>query len=380
VAAGWFDYDNDGWLDLFVSNYVEWTPELDPGCRLQGKPYYCHPRVFRGIPNQLFHNNHNGTFTDVSAKSGIGRSTGKGMCVAFGDFNRDGLTDVFVAHDSIPNFLFRNLGNGAFQEVAVETGIAYTANGKAVAGMGAVFSDLDDDGLDDIFLTAMYFDTFPFYHNRGKPHFFTDETESSGLAKATHELTGWGVGAFDFENDGHKDLFVATSHFPGSEPYAGSDAALPSHVFRGSENGMFEDVSRYAGADFQRPALFHGAAFADFDNDGRVDVVVTAQNSPARLFRNTSVQPGHWIALRLEGTRSNRDGLGARVRLTRADGNLEYNHTSTSVGYASSSEPLVRFGLGPYDSVKEIEINWPSGRLQVLPAPPADRVISVKEP
>jgi len=208
---------------------------------------------------------------------------------------------------------------------------------------------------------------------------FADETVPSGLAKATHELTGWSVGAFDFDNDGHKDLFAATSHFPGSEPYAGADAALPNHVFRGSDNGSFEDVSRHAGIDFQRPALFHGAAFADFDNDGRVDVVVTAQNSPARLFRNTSVRPGHWIALRLHGTRSNRDGLGARLRLTRVDGHVEYNHATTSVGYASSSEPLVRFGLGPYDAVKEIRITWPGGRVQVVAAPPADRIITVKE-
>ncbi len=380
VAAGWFDYDNDGWLDLFISNYVEWTPEIDPGCRLQGKPYYCHPRVFKGIPNQLFRNNHDGTFTDVSATSGIARSTGKGMGVAFGDFNRDGLTDVFIANDSVPNFLFQNLGNGTFKEVAVQTGVAYAANGNPVAGMGAVFSDLNDDGLDDIFLTAMYFDTFPFYRNRGAPLFFADETAPSGLAQATHELTGWSVGAFDFDNDGHKDLFAATSHFPGSEPYAGSDAALPNHVFRGTGSGTYEDVSRHAGTDFQRAALFHGAAFADFDNDGRVDVVVTAQNSPARLFRNTSVRSGHWIALRLQGTRSNRDGLGARVRLTRADGRLQYNHATASTGYASSNEPLVRFGLGPYDSVKEIEIKWPSGRIQVLTAPPADKVISVKEP
>jgi hypothetical protein len=380
VAAGWFDYDNDGWLDLFVSNYVEWTPELDPGCRLQGKPYYCHPRVFKGIPNQLFHNNRDGTFTDVSTKSGIARSTGKGMGVVFGDFNGDGLTDVFVANDSVPNFLFENLGNGTFKEVAAETGVAYAANGNAVAGMGADFRDLDDDGRDDIFLSAMYFDTFQFFRNRGKPHYFADETASSGLAKATYELTGWSVGACDFDNDGHKDLFAAVSHFPGSEPYAGSDAMLPNRVFLGREGATFEDVSRYAGRDFQRPALFHGAAFADFDNDGRVDVIVTAQNSPVRLFRNISPRSGHWIALRLEGTRSNRDGLGAWVRLTCADGRVEYNHAGTSVGYASSSEPLVRFGLGPYDSVKEVEIRWPGGRVQVLTAPQPDRVITVREP
>jgi hypothetical protein len=245
--------------------------------------------------------------------------------------------------------------------------------------MGADFRDLDDDGREDLVLSAMYFDTFPFYRNRGKPRFFADETVSSGLARTTHALTGWSLGAYDFDNDGYKDLFAATSHFPGSEPYAGSDAALPNRVFRNLGNGAFEDVSQFAGDEFQQPALFHGTAFADFDNDGRVDVVVTAQNSPARLFRNTSAAPAHWIGVRLVGTRSNRDGLGARVRIRLPNGRLEYNRATTSVGYASSSEPLVRFGLGPYGLAKEIEIRWAGGAIQTLTDVQGDRIIVVKE-
>ena len=380
VSAGWLDYDNDGFLDLFVTNYVAWTPETEVSCKLDGKSFYCHPGDYKGLPNQLFHNNRDGTFTDVSASSGIGDSIGKGMGVSFGDFNGDGLTDVFVANDSIANFLFQNLGNGRFKEVALETGVAYNTQGKAVAGMGSDFRDFNNDGLDDIALDGMYWDGFTLYRNRGKPNFFVDETVSSGLALSTPRRTGWGMGMYDFDNDGYKDLFYATSHFPGTEAQVRSQAATSNLVLRNLANGRFADVSRLAGPDFQRPALFHGAAFADFDNDGRVDVVVTAVNGSLRVFRNISPEPGHWIALRLIGTRSNRDGLGARVRLNLPGGSSEYNHATTSVGYASSSEPIVRFGLGPYDFAPEIEIRWPSGSVQTLHDVKGDHVVTVREP
>jgi hypothetical protein len=380
VSAGWFDYDNDGYLDLFVSSYVAWTAGADHCSQEGGKPFYCHPRVYQPLPNRLFHNNRDGTFTDVSQNSGISRKLGKGMGVAFGDFNDDGLTDIFVTNDSVPNFLFENLGNGTFREVAVDKGVAYAAHGNAIAGMGTDFRDLDDDGREDIVLDGMYFETFPLYRNLGPPKFFRDETESSRLAAATHELTGWSMGMFDFDNDGHKDLFFAASHFPGSGPRGSTNAPLSNHVFHNPGNGGFDDVSALAGSDFQIPALHHGAAFADFDNDGRVDVVVSAINSYAKLFRNTSPASGHWIALRLVGTRSNRDGLGARVRLTLPGGAVQYNHSTSAVGYASSSEPLVRFGLGPYDVAKEIQIRWPSGRVQVLRQINGDRILTVKEP
>jgi len=380
VSAGWFDYDNDGFLDLFVTNYVAWTPETEVTCQFAGKPFYCHPRDYKGLPNQLFHNNRDGTFTDVSASSGIGDSIGKGMGVSFGDFNGDGLTDVFVANDSIANFLFQNLGNGRFKEVALETGVAYNAQGKAVAGMGSDFRDFNNDGLDDVALDGMYWDGFTLYQNHGKPNFFTDETVSSGVALSTPSRTGWGMGMYDFDNDGYKDLFYAASHFPGTEAQVRASPATPNLVLRNLGNGSFADVSRLAGRDFQHPALFHGAAFADFDNDGRIDIIVTAIDGALRLFRNVSPESGHWIALRLVGTRSNRDGLGSRIRLILPGGNSEYNHATTSVGYASSSEPLVRFGLGPYDYAPEIEVRWPSGRIQRLKDSKADRVLVVREP
>ncbi len=368
VSAGWFDYDNDGYQDLFITNYVRWTPESDVSCSAAGMSFYCHPRVYRGLPNQLFHNNGDGTFTDVSVTSGIAASIGKGMGVAFGDFNDDGLTDVFVANDSVPNFLFQNLGGGKFREVATSMGVAFSEQGKAVAGMGADFRDLNNDGLDDIALNAMYFDTFPVYRNTGKATPFADDTATSGVALATRNLTGWGMGIFDFDNDGNKDLFYATSHFPGSEPYVHSKDATPNHILRNLGNGAFEDVSALAGAGFARPDMYHGAAFADFDGDGLVDVAVTAVNGPLRLFRNTSPESGHWLGLRIPTP-------GTRVRVTLPNGTKLYNHATTSVGYASSSEPIVRFGLGPWDFASEIEIRLPNGKRQVLGPVKADQLL-----
>ena len=379
VSAGWFDYDNDGYLDLFVTNYVTWTPDTEPQCKFGEALFYCHPRDYKGLPDQLFHNNRDGTFTDVSASSGIRNSIGKGMGVAFGDCNGDGLTDVFVTNDSIANFLFENLGHGKFKEVALEKGVAYNAQSKAVAGMGTDFRDFNNDGLDDIALDAMYWDGFTLYRNQGRPNFFEDDTVASGIVGATRNLTGWGMGLYDFDNDGWKDLFYAASHFPGTKPQVGADAALPNHVLRNLGGGHFADVSTLAGKDFQAPAQYHGAAFADFDNDGRVDVVISSVNGPLKLFRNISPDPGHWLALRLVGTRSNRDGLGARVRLTLPNGAVEYNHATTSVGYASSSEPLVRFGLGPFKSATEIEIRWPNGQIQALRDTKVDQVLTVRE-
>ncbi|MCX6633944.1 MAG: CRTAC1 family protein [Acidobacteria bacterium] len=374
ISAGWFDYDNDGWLDLFISNYVVWDPRTEPRCGPPDAPIYCHPDSYRGLPNQLFHNNGDGAFTDVSEKSGIARHIGKGMGVAFADFDRDGFTDVFVANDSVASFLFRNQGDGTFREVGLEAGVALREDGAAIAGMGADFRDFDNDGLPDLVVSGMINDTFLLFRNLGKRRLFEDFGGRSGLLMGTRQLTGWSLGMYDFDNDGWKDLFFALSHFPRLERYLGRNSALPNKVFRNVEGRRFADVP--AGLD--QAALHHGEAFADFDNDGRIDAVVSVLNGSAKLYRNISTA-GHWAAFRLRGRRGNRQGLGAEIRLTLAGGRVLYNHATTSVGYASSSEPLVRFGLGALAEIKSVAVRWPGGRTQELAGVKADRVIEIEE-
>ena len=379
ISAGWFDYDNDGWLDLFVSNYVAWDAATEPACGSPRNRFYCHPKEYAGLPNQLFHNNRDGTFTDVSERSGIGAHIGKGMGVAFADFDMDGFTDIFVANDSVRHFLFRNQGDGTFREVGLEAGVALREDGAAIAGMGVDFRDFDNDGLPDLVISGMVNDGFRLFRNLGKRLLFEDMAPRSGLEMSTRPFTGWSLGMYDFDNDGWRDLFFALSHFPALEPYIGRGAPLANRVFRNLGGRRFEDVSAGAGADFQLPALHHGAAFADFDNDGRIDAVVTTLEGPVKLFHNITVGAGHWLAVRLRGTRSNRQGLGAVVCVTLPDGRKLYGHATTSVGYASSSEPLVRFGLGSHTGVKQIEVRWPGGGSQKIEGMTGDRIIEVKE-
>ena len=380
IAAGWFDADNDGFLDLVVTNYVGWNPKTEPSCGLPGERFYCHPSNYQGRPNQIFRNNGDGTFTDMTDASGLGAAIGKGMGLAFADFDGDGLMDIFVANDSLPNFLFRNLGGFRFREVGFEMGVALPEAGRSIAGMGADFRDADNDGWPEIVVTGMVNDSFQLFRNLGKSAGFDDFTAQAGLASSTRKLTGWSAALFDFDNDGLKDLFFANAHFPELGRLLSGPAALANSVFRNLGKGRFEDVSASAGADLATPAFHRGAAFADFDGDGRVDVVVTAVGSEARLFRNVTPGANHWLAFRLRGVKSNRDGIGARIRVTLADGRVLFNHATTSVGYASSSEPLVRFGLGAASEAREVEVVWPSGRRQRLAAVKANRVIDLREP
>jgi hypothetical protein len=379
ISAGWFDYDNDGWLDLFVSNYVAWDPGVEPRCGTSDARFYCHPNAYRGLPNQLFHNNRDGTFTDVSRQSGIAAHTGKGMGVAFADFDGDGFEDIFVANDSVRSFLFRNHGDGTFQEIGVEAGVALREDGKPIAGMGVDFRDFDNDGRPDLVVSGMINDGFLLFRNLGKRNLFEDFSQRSGLLLPTRRLTGWSLGFYDFDNDGWRDLFCAISHFPSFEAYIGRAAAQPNRIFRNAGGVRFEDVSATAGPDFQLAGLHHGAAFADFDNDGRVDAVVTTLDGPAKLFRNITPGANHWLAVRLRGTHSNRQGLGAVVEIALPDGRRLTGHATTSVGYASSSEPLVRFGLGANRSVGRIAVHWPGGRVQEIAGARIDRVMDIEE-
>ncbi|MFN7924772.1 MAG: CRTAC1 family protein [Bryobacteraceae bacterium] len=378
VSAGWFDYDNDGRLDLFVSNYVVWDAATEPRCGTPERQYYCHPNAYRGLPNQLFHNNGDGSFTDVSERSGIARYTGKGMGVSFADYDGDGDADIFVANDSVRGLLFRNDGHGKFDEVAIEAGVALREDGYAIAGMGSDFRDLDNDGRPDLLVSGILNDSFLLFRNLGPKDGFEDYAHRTGLLMATRQLTGWSLGMYDFDNDGWKDMFFASGHLMQLDRYLGRLSALPNRVFRNVAGRTLQDVSADAGPDLQLAASHRGAAFADFDNDGRVDVVVTAVDAPAKLFRNVTPLRGHWLAVKLRGAKANRQGLGAVVRLRLPDGRTLHNQATTAVGYASASEPLVRFGLGAAAEAT-LEIDWPGGRTQVRRGIQADRVVEISE-
>jgi hypothetical protein len=375
VAAGWFDYDNDGWLDLFVVNYAHWTPDFDRYCgeRDRNLRVYCHPKYFEGLPNTLYRNRRDGTFEDVTVKAGIAAHIGRGMSVAFADYDQDGLMDVFVTNDNMPNFLFHNQGDGTFKEVALEAGVALTNYGKPVASMGADFRDYDNDGFPDLNITALAGETFPLFKNLGKG-LFQDATHQSRLAKLTSSRSGWSNGFFDFNNDGWKDLFVANSDVNDLiDLFQSTHYKQPNTLLVNLGDGTFQDVSAEAGFTLAR--AHRGSAFADFNNDGRIDIVVSALGEPAELWENISPDLNHWLVLRLIGTRSNRDGIGAVIRL----GN-QSNHVTTAVGYASSSPQAVHFGTGKIEKIEQIEIRWPSGIVQVLRNVAANQVLEVREP
>jgi hypothetical protein len=382
IAAGWFDYDHDGWLDLFVVNYCVWKPEKEPFCGdlVAGYRTYCHPQYYEGLPNFLYRNNGDGAFTDVSEPSGIARHIGKGMGVAFADYDQDGDLDVFVANDTVPNFLFRNDGGGRFTEVAVRAGVAYNDDGRALSSMGVDFRDYNNDGREDLFVTALANETFPLFRNEGRG-FFLDVTYPSRVGRATLAFSGWSNGIFDFNNDGWKDLFAANGDVQdNTERFSSRRSRQHNLILVNRRDGTFEDVTAAAGPALLAAAWHRGAAFGDFDGDGRLDIVMTRLNEPAVLLRNTSPAPNHWLALRLRGRRSNRDAIGARVRLVSASGLEQWNHVTTSVGFASSSDRTLHFGLGRDAAARLIEIRWPSGVVQKLENVRADRRLDVEEP
>jgi enediyne biosynthesis protein E4 len=378
VAAGWFDYNNDGLLDLLVVNYLNYRIGTAKLCVQQGHPAYCSPVDFLGTPNILYRNNGDGTFTDVSEQSQISQYVGKGMGVAFADYDNDGFTDIFVSNDTFENYLFHNKGDGTFQNVALAAGVAYNSYGNAVAGMGADFRDIDNDGKPDIFETAMISEGFPLYRNLGDGQ-FQDVDGPSGLGALLSRSTGWGTGVFDFDDDGYKDLFTANSDIlDNAMELAHRPFALPDRVFRNLGNLKFEDASSKAGTSFQIAAAHRGAAFGDLNNDGKIDIVVSVLNDAPEIWINGCTDQNHWIILKLVGTKSNRDGLGTRVKITTAQG-AQFNAATTAVGYNSSSDKRVHFGVGSATTIDTIELIWPSGTKQVLKGVKADQILTVTE-
>ena len=374
VAAGWFDYDNDGLLDLFAVRYVQWNPAVELFCGFPGMNIrqYCNPKLYQPLANALYHNEGNGRLRDVSQESGIAAHPGKGMGVAFGDMDGDGKLDIFVANDTMPNFLFHNRGDGTFEEVALQAGVAYAADGMALSSMGVDFRDYDNDGRDDLFITALSNETFPLFRNRGGR--FADVTYPSGIGKTSYPWSGWSCGMFDFNNDGHRDLFTANGHVMDNEELTSSrKSRQPNAVWINRGDGTFR-IQLLPGE-----ALHRGAAFGDFDRDGRIDAVVTRLNDRPVVLRNMTEGAGHWIELRLQGRRSNRDGIGARVRVVTKSGE-QWNRVSTSVGYGGSSDRLVHFGFGSDPRVDLLEVEWPSGARQTLRKVAPDRFYELKEP
>ena len=381
AAAGWVDYNNDGKLDLFVSNYCRWEVNKDPMCLSGGRlRAYCHPKFYEPLPSTLYRNNGDGTFTDVSDETGISKKLGKGMGIGFNDYDGDGFVDIFVANDNMPNSLFHNLKGKAFEEIAMDAGVAYSENGKAVSGMGIEFRDFDNDGLPDIWHTATELETFPLFRNRGGG-IFIDVTGRSGLARPTLEMSGWSNGAADFDNDGLKDLFVARGNvLDNIAEFSNRTYGEPNSIFRNVGKMTFEDVTAQTGTDMQLSEPYRGAVIGDLFNDGHMDLVVTVLNGKTRVLRNVTANDNNWVAFKLVGTKSSRMAIGAQIKITTEDGKNQYDIVSTSAGYGASRDPRAHFGLGAFKAIKQVEIRWPSGERQILRDLPANRIHRVEEP
>lgn len=373
VGACWIDYDNDGYVDLFISNYCDWEPGSDPICGgMQADTRaYCHPDRYRAESMQLYHNNGDGTFTEITRKEGLPDVLGKGMGLSIADFANDGHPGIFIANDNARNLLLRNRGK-AFEEIGIDAGVSYNGDGRNISGMGADFGDIDGDGRPDIVMTGLKNETYEVFVNQGHGA-FEDGSAPTGLLNLSRKWNGWGCGLVDLDNDGWLDLFVAGGGLDTQD-------AQSNRIFR-NRAGHFEDVTDSAGSDFQHPALHRGVVFADFDHDGRIDAAVTALNTPIELWWNRTPLDNparHWLQLRLTGRKSNRSAIGAEVRC-HAGGRLQVRTVSGSVGYGSTSDLTVHFGLGE-PTRATVEIRWPSGRVQSLGEVAADQKLNISEP
>jgi hypothetical protein len=371
VAAAWFDYDNDGLLDLFLVHYVDWDESKEIYCGTPEYRQYCHPKEYRPLANALYRNLGSGKFRDVSLESGIADHPGKGMGVAIGDYDGDGRLDVFIANDSLPNFLFRNRGDSTFEEVAVSAGVAFNENGTAVSSMGAEFRDYDNDGREDLFVTALSNETFALLRNTGKGS-FEDRTLASGIARVSLPWTGWSNVMADFNNDGWKDLFTANGHvMDNAELSSGRQSKQPNLLLTNGRRS-------FSGRTLPGSAFHRGLAWGDFDRDGRVDLVVTRLNQPSQLLWNRTEAAGNWIAFDLEGSKSNRDAIGARVEVVTAEGR-QWDRVAGWSGYGCASSRRLHFGLGGATRIGEVRVQWPSGRVTELRDLAVGREVKIRE-
>jgi hypothetical protein len=369
ASAAFLDFDLDGDLDLYITRYVDWSFDNNPYCGRPQVREYCAPTAYKGVPDRLFRNNGDGTFADVSSEMGIDLKQGKSLGVAVEDYDGDGWPDVYVANDGVPCFLFRNLKGKRFEESGLLSGAALNQHGMPFAGMGVDIADVNNDGRPDIFVTALSLEGFVFFENRGEGT-FVDVSTQKGILKPSYRLTGWGTKLADFDNDGDRDILVVNGHFNdnvermarmlGTVSYA-----QPLLLLRNLGN-TFEDVSLQAGDAFQKNWIARGAAFGDYNNDGRIDALVTHLGGQPLLLENRAASPGcNWIGFSLRGTTGNRDAVGALVKVTDTSGRSQYARVSTSGSYLSANDKRIIVGLGP-NGIDRVTITWPSGRTMEL--------------
>ena len=381
TSAGWFDYDRDGRLDLFVARYMDW--DFENGSLFCGGPTsaqraYCHPDNFKGAANLLFHQRADGTFEDVSKSAGVADPSGKSLGVAFSDFDNDGWTDVFVANDSVRQSLYRNKGDGTFEDVAVIAGVAYDEDGKTFAGMGVDCADYDNDGYMDILVTNLSNEKFALYRNNGDLN-FTYATNTSGIGQITLLNAGWGVRFVDEDNDGFRDLFVTQGHVLDTVEKSTAYLKYKQSLLLMRNTGKgFVNISATAGAAFTLPLAARGAAFGDLNNDGQVDAVVAVLDDVPVILKNNGTI-NHWLGISLVGTKSNRSGIGARVTVSIFAGQKQIQDVTSAGSYLSSNDPRIVFGLGSAKAVKSVEVRWPSGRVQTVENPAIDRYLRINE-
>ena len=382
TGAAWVDYDKDGKLDLVVANYVQWSPETDLYCTLDGKSKsYCTPESYKGTSVRLWHNRGDGTFEDATQKAGLGDPTSKTLGIAVLDYDGDGWHDLLLSNDTQPNKLYRNNGNGTFTEKAVLAGVAFSEDGVARAGMGVDAADYDRSGHPSILITNFANQMLSLYHNEGSG-LFVDEAPQSEIGRDTLLTLGFGCFFFDYDLDGWPDIFVANGHIDPDIQHVQANVkyAMPPHLFRNLGEGKFEEVTKSMGAAFDSPRVARGAAYADVYNDGRLDILMATNGGPAVLFRNeaSGEAANHSLRVKLVGTKSDRDGIGAKVRVTTGGGTQSEMLRSGS-SYLSASELVLTFGLGQREKADRVEILWPSGQADRLSNVGSGQTIVVSE-
>lgn len=379
TSAAWVDLDNDGLLDLVVLRYLQWDfDDIYCGEHKEGYRAYCHPDLFQPISPLVYHNDGNGHFTEVSKKIGLSKP-GKGLGIALADYDRDGHIDLFVANDSMVEFLYHNKGDGTFEEVGLLSEVAVDGDGRTYAGMGVDFADYNNDGFPDLIITDLANQRYALYLN-SRDSTFSYASFTSGVARATMTHSGWGVRFFDYDNDGWKDLLIAQGHDLDTVElsYPNLHYREPMLLLRNTGK-EFADVSAASGAVFSQPWLSRGMATGDLDNDGRLDAVVTTNDGPVHILHNQTPTENHWLLLKLVGHKSNRDAIGAEVKLVTTRGQ-QLATVSTASSYLSSGDKRVHFGLGSESTAQSIEIHWPSGTTQTLKNVRAGQILTVDEP